>query len=70
MTTSASGLDPHISPAFARLQVSRVATARKLPEARVQALVESRIEMPLLGLFGEPRVNVLLLNMDLDRLGA
>jgi K+-transporting ATPase ATPase C chain len=70
VTTSASGLDPHISPAFARLQVSRVATARNLPEARVQALLESRIETPFLGLFGEPQVNVLLLNMDLDRLGA
>jgi K+-transporting ATPase ATPase C chain len=70
VTTSASGLDPHISPAFARLQVGRVATARNLPEARVQALLESRIETPFLGLFGEPQVNVLLLNMDLDRLGA
>ena len=70
VTTSASGLDPHISPAFARLQVSRVAAARNLPEARVEALLESRIETPFLGLFGEPQVNVLLLNMDLDRLGA
>jgi K+-transporting ATPase ATPase C chain len=70
VTTSASGLDPHISPAFARLQVSRVAAARNLPEARVQALLASRTESPFLGLFGEPRVNVLLLNMDLDRLGA
>jgi K+-transporting ATPase ATPase C chain len=70
VTTSGSGLDPHISPAFARLQVSRVATARNLPEARVQALLASRTESPFLGLFGEPRVNVLLLNMDLDRLGA
>jgi len=70
VTTSASGLDPHISPAFAQLQVSRVAASRNLPADRVRALVDSRIETPFLGLFGEPRVNVLLLNMDLDRLGA
>jgi K+-transporting ATPase ATPase C chain len=70
VTTSASGLDPDISPAFARLQVARVAAARNLPEARVAALVESRIQSPFLGLFGEPRVNVLLLNMAVDRLGA
>lgn len=70
VTTSASGLDPDISPAFAQLQVSRVAAARNLPEARVAALLASRTETPFLGLFGEPRVNVLLLNLDLDRLGA
>jgi potassium-transporting ATPase KdpC subunit len=70
VTTSASGLDPDISPAFARLQVARIAAARNLPEARVQELVDSRIQPPFLGLFGEPRVNVLLLNMALDRLGV
>jgi K+-transporting ATPase ATPase C chain len=70
VTTSASGLDPDISPAYAELQVSRVAAARNLPEARVRTLVESRTRAPFLGLIGEPHVNVLLLNMALDRLGA
>jgi K+-transporting ATPase ATPase C chain len=70
VTTSASGLDPDISPDYARLQVTRVAAARNLPKDRVAALVESHIATPILGIFGEPRVNVLLLNMDLDRLGA
>ncbi len=70
VTTSASGLDPDISPAFARLQASRVAAARKLPEDRLQALVTSAIQHPVLGLFGEPRVNVLALNLELDRLAA
>ena len=70
VTTSASGLDPHISPSFARLQAARVAAARHLPEARVQELLESSIETRFLGVFGEPRVNVLALNLDLDRLPA
>ena len=70
LTTSASGLDPHISPAFAALQAAAIAKARNLPEAKVKALVEANTERPLIGLFGEPRVNVLLLNIALDGLSA
>ncbi|MGE0699238.1 MAG: potassium-transporting ATPase subunit KdpC [Hyphomicrobiaceae bacterium] len=66
VTTSASGLDPHISPAFAGLQIGRIAAARKVTEAQVRAIVESSTERPLLGLFGEPRINVLRLNLALD----
>ena len=68
VTTSASGLDPEISPAAAEYQVARIAKARGMTEADVRAVIGRHTQQPLLGFLGEARVNVLLVNLDLDGL--
>lgn len=70
VTTSASGLDPDISPEAAFYQVERIARLRGLDAGKVRALVDQSIDQPLLGILGEPRVNVLEINRRLDRIGA
>ena len=70
VTASASGLDPDISPASAFYQVDRIARVRRIAPERVKALVEQSIDHPLLGVLGEPRVDVLEINRRLDQIGA
>jgi K+-transporting ATPase ATPase C chain len=68
VTGSGSGLDPHISPENASLQAQRVANARKLPKEKVLELIKQNTDQPSLGFLGDPGVNVLMLNIALDKI--
>lgn len=68
VTASGAGLDPHVSVQGAYVQVKRISAVRNIPEEKIRSLVKQHIEKPLLGFFGTERVNVLLLNIDLDKL--
>ena len=68
VTASGSGLDPHISPASAQIQVNRIAEARNIPADRIRSLVKEYTEPPFLGIFGPEKINVLKLNIALDQL--
>jgi len=67
VTASSSGLDPHVSPANARMQVARIAQARRAPLAEVRRIIDAHVEGPTLGVLGQPRVNVLEVNLALDK---
>jgi len=68
VTASGSGLDPDLSPQGAYVQIARISRTRNIPEQKIQSLVEQQIQKPLLGLFGPPKVNVLKLNIELDKI--
>jgi K+-transporting ATPase ATPase C chain len=70
VSTSGSGLDPHISPAYAEAQAPRIAAARNLTEEQIRQVIEASTEGRTFGIFGEARVNVLRVNRALDRLGS